>query len=84
MKQWWINLGKANARNILGFMWSISTISVMMVIAFYPVPERNKELLHMAMGNYLTLTGMMMAYFFGSSKDQSAALTHAEADGPES
>ena len=68
MKQWWINLNKTDVRNLLAFVWVASTIWLVSCLLLHAVPTSNYEIVYMTAGGYMSYTGIVMSYFFGSSK----------------
>jgi hypothetical protein len=69
-----------NAAYILDFVILASTIFLAGMAFFHQVPTENKELVYMALGSLLTLTGTVINFHRGSSsgsKDNGAAVRDA-------
>lgn len=69
MSKWWMNLSKTDVRNVLALVTLLSVVLLLVILMFYPIPQRNTELVYMAMG-YLfgQAMGGVFGYFFSSSK----------------
>lgn len=64
-----MNLSKTNVRNVLALLTLISVVLLLFILLFYPIPQRNMELVYMAMGYLMgQALGGVYGYFFGSSK----------------
>lgn len=70
MKQWWINLNKTDVRNLLAFVWVVATTVMLYILIFKGIPTANNELLYMSIGMYMTYTGVIISWYFGSSKSE--------------
>lgn len=70
MKTWWQSISKTDIRNLLAVLWVLSTVAFQLVLMLKPLPSANNNLLNLAIGSYLSTTGMVMSYFFGSSKTE--------------
>lgn len=71
MKEWWRNLNKTDVRNLLAMVTLLGVLLLLLVLIFYPIPQRNQELVYMAMGIFLGQgMGGVMGFYFGASKSK--------------
>jgi len=56
---------------LLGAFVVSGALGVVVMLILYAVPEGNKEVVMAATGSFLTLAGMVVGYFYGSSKSSS-------------
>jgi maltodextrin utilization protein YvdJ len=57
-----------NAAYIIDFVIILSTIVLSVLAYFQMVPDNNKELVYMALGSLITLTGTVVSFHRGSSQ----------------
>lgn len=43
-------------------------VLVLIILVFQPLPERNHDIINIALGSLSTMAGGVVGYFFGSSK----------------
>lgn len=71
MKQWIMNASKTDVRNILAVITLLAVVVLLVILSFYPVPQRNADLINMAMGYLMgQAMGGVFGYYFGASKSQ--------------
>lgn len=70
MKQWLSNMGKTDIRHLLAIIWCIGALAIILVLIFHPLPKENKEVVYLAIGSLLSGTGVVLSFFFGSSKSE--------------
>lgn len=73
MKEWMGRISKTDVRHVLAFIWSIGAIAIVMVLIFHPLPAQNKEVVYLAIGSLLSGAGVVLSFFFGSSKSETDA-----------
>jgi uncharacterized protein (DUF2225 family) len=60
-----------NMRSVVAFLTVIEVFVILMLLFFKAAPEKNDELLYLALGLALGNRKDVSNYFFGSSKDKS-------------
>lgn len=71
MSEWWKNLNKTDVRNVLSVLTLMSVIMLIFILLFYPIPQRNVDLVNVAMGYLMgQALGGVFGYYFGSSKNE--------------
>lgn len=73
MKQWFQQFGKTDVRHMLAMIWSLGALAIVVVLIFHPLPAENKEVVYLAIGSLLSGTGLVLSFFFGSSKSETDA-----------
>lgn len=68
MKKLWLNLSSTDIRNILAVMYVSMVLCYIYVLVFKPVPPENKDLVNVIGGNVIGGLGIVLGYYFGSSK----------------
>jgi hypothetical protein len=56
---------------LLGAFIVAGALGIVFALILYAVPEGNKEVVMAATGSFITLAGMVVGYFYGSSKGSS-------------
>lgn len=77
MKQWFQNINKTDVRHMLAMIWSLGAIGIILTLIFHPLPRENKEVVYLAIGNLLSAAGMVLSFFFGSSKSETDSTKNA-------
>lgn len=70
MKEFFELFGR-NMRSIVAFLTVIEVFAILILLFFKVVPDKNSELLYLALGLALGNRKDVSNYFFGSSKDKS-------------
>lgn len=68
MKQFFQKLSDKDIRNVIAVIYIILCLAYIYVLAFVPVPPANKDLVNVLGGSVIGGLGLILAYFFGSSK----------------
>jgi len=70
MKQFFQNIGKAEIRNIIAIVYVVMVLGFIYLIAVKAVPVENKDLVNVLGGVVIGGVGVILSYFFGSSKNE--------------
>jgi ABC-type nitrate/sulfonate/bicarbonate transport system permease component len=74
MKRFFQHIGSAEIRNVIAVICVIGVFGLLFLLAFKAIPKENNELMYMAVGQVLALGfGVVVGYFFGSSKNETDA-----------
>lgn len=68
MKKLWLNLSSTDIRNIIAVIYVSMVLVYIYVLVFKPVPPENKDLVNVIGGNVIGGMGIVLGYYFGSSK----------------
>lgn len=60
-----------NIRSIVAIAVVTLALGLVYIIAFHPIPPSNKDIMNIALGSVLTGLAGVVAYYFGSSKNES-------------
>jgi hypothetical protein len=58
-------------RGIIAMIVVVGSFAFLFTIVYHPIPEANKESVNMAMGFDLAALGIVIGWYFGSSKEKS-------------
>ena len=75
MKRLWLNLSSTDIRNIIAVIYVCMVLVYIYVLVFKPVPPENKDLVNVIGGNVIGGMGIVLGYYFGSSKQPRPAET---------
>jgi hypothetical protein len=79
MKKLFEHMDKSDIRNILAIISVLGVFTILTLLIFHPVPESNSRVIDMALGSVISVGfGVVMAYFFGSSKNEATAAAKKE------
>lgn len=70
MKKFFDYFGKAEIRNIIAVLYVTLVLGYIYVLAFKPVPSENKDLVNVLGGVVIGGVGVILSFFFGSSKSE--------------
>lgn len=70
MKQLFQNIGKAEIRNIIAIVYVVMVLGFIYLLAMKPVPMENKDLVNVLGGVVIGGVGVILSFFFGSSKSE--------------
>ena len=70
MKQFFQNIGGAEIRNIIAVVYVIMVLGFIYLLAIRAVPVENKDLVNVLGGVVIGGIGVILSYFFGSSKNE--------------
>lgn len=73
MKHFFFKIGKSEIRNIIAVMYIAVALPFIYLLATHSVPKGNEALLNVMGGYILSGVGIILSYFFGSSKNESDA-----------
>jgi len=68
MTEWMKKWAKSDIRNGIAVLFVIGVLIYIFVLVFHAVPEQNKDLINVIGGNVIAGLGMVLGYYFGSSK----------------
>ena len=71
MPEWMKRWAKSDIRNGIAVMYVMMVIVYIYVLAFHPVPAENKDLINVIGGHVIAGLGLVLAYYYGSSKTDS-------------
>lgn len=71
MKKFWEKMTVADIRNILAILYIVLVLGFLYVLAFHPVPAGNSNLVNILGGHVIAGSGIILGFFFGSSKRDS-------------
>lgn len=60
--------GKSDIRNGIAILYVLIVLGNMIILSYHPVPAENKDLINVLGGHVFAGLGLILAYFFGSSK----------------
>lgn len=69
------------ARHIIAFIVIAGSFAFLFALLRWAVPAENREMLQLAQGFVLSLSGIVVGYYFGTSKDKSDADQAARTEG---
>lgn len=72
MTEFFRKIGTADIRNVLAVMYVAMVLTYIYVLVFKPVPAENKDLVNIIGGNVIGGLGIVLGYYFGASKKESA------------
>ena len=73
MKQFFLKIGKAEIRSIIAITYVVLVLLFIFLLAIKPVPVENKDLINVLGGVVIGGVGIILSYFFGSSKNEADA-----------
>jgi hypothetical protein len=71
MKKILETFSKTEVRNIIALTYILLCLGYIYILAFVKVPPENKDLVNVLGGSVIGGLGLILAYFFGSSKGDS-------------
>ena len=71
MKKFIESIGRSEIRNIIAITYVLLVLLFIYVLAFKPVPLENKDLINVLGGVVIGGVGIILSFFFGSSKNES-------------
>lgn len=72
MTEFFRKIGTADIRNVLAVLYVTMVLVYIYVLVFKPVPVENKDLVNIIGGNVIGGLGIVLSYYFGASKKESA------------
>lgn len=61
---------KSDIRNGIAVLYVFIVLGNMMILSYHPVPADNKDLINVLGGHVFAGLGLILAYYFGSSKSE--------------
>ena len=68
-----IGAGRFTFRGLIGLIVVLGCFTFLFMLFFYPIPPENKDVMHLSAGILLALSGMVVGWYFGSSKGKDDA-----------
>ncbi len=68
MPEWMRKWAKSDIRNGIAVLFVVGCLSFLFVIVVHAVPEQNKDLINILGGNIIAGLGLILGYYYGSSK----------------
>jgi uncharacterized BrkB/YihY/UPF0761 family membrane protein len=69
MRQLLENINKTDIRNIIAVLYTLLVLVFIYVLAFKAVPPENKDLVNVLGGGVFSGVGVILGFYFGSSKN---------------
>jgi hypothetical protein len=66
IKRW----AKSDIRNGIAVLYVFIVLGNMTILSYHPVPAENKDLINVLGGHVFAGLGLVLAYYFGSSKSE--------------
>ena len=73
MKKFFENINKTDIRNIIAVLYTVLVLVFIYVLAFKAVPAENKDLVNVLGGGVFSGIGVILGFYFGSSKENIGA-----------
>lgn len=70
MKKFFDTIGKTEIRNAIAVIYTLMVLGYIYVLAYHPVPSENKDLVNVLGGVIIGGIGIILNFFFGSSKSE--------------
>lgn len=61
---------KSDIRNGIAVLYVFIVLGNMTILSYHPVPAENKDLINVLGGHVFAGLGLVLAYYFGSSKSE--------------
>lgn len=68
MKKFLENINRTDVRNIIAILYTLLVLVFIYVLAFKAVPDQNKDLVNVLGGGVFSGVGVILGFYFGSSK----------------
>lgn len=70
MSEFWKKITKSDIRNIISIIFVLGVIGYIYILIFKPVPSENKDLVNVLGGTVISSLGVVLGFYFGSSKSE--------------
>lgn len=70
MKKFFDNISKTEIRHAIAVIYVVMVLGYLYVLAYHPVPGENKDLVNVLGGVIIGGVGIILNFFFGSSKSE--------------
>jgi hypothetical protein len=69
----WVDsiFGRFQFRGVIALLVVVASFGFLFALLFVPIPEQNKETTNVTIGFVLVTLGIVIGYYFGTSKDTS-------------
>lgn len=68
MPEWMKKWAKSDIRNGIAVLYVVMVLVYIYVLVYHPVPAENKDLINVIGGHVIAGLGLVLAYYYGSSK----------------
>lgn len=68
MPEWLRKWAKSDIRNGIAVLYVVMVLVYIYVLVYHPVPAENKDLINVIGGHVIAGLGLVLAYYYGSSK----------------
>lgn len=68
MPEWMKKWAKSDIRNGIAVLYVVMVLVYIYVLVYHPVPPENKDLINVIGGHVIAGLGLVLAYYYGSSK----------------